>query len=102
MYTIHVTLYTLGNPSVPIDAIIIFALWLMGPVRFTQSACVANEKSQLPIEEWSLLGCYAVWILQEPHGVTSQKTIFFIVTAVNTSDLTQLHIISNLDLKLQV
>jgi hypothetical protein len=27
------------------------------------------------IEEWCLLGCYAVWLLQEPQGVTSQKTI---------------------------
>jgi hypothetical protein len=27
--------------------------------------------------------------LQEPHGVTSQKTPFFIVTAVKTSNLTQ-------------
>jgi hypothetical protein len=27
--------------------------------------------------------------LQEPHGVTSQKTAFFIVTAVKTSDLTR-------------
>jgi hypothetical protein len=27
--------------------------------------------------------------LQEPHGVTSQKTQFFIVTAVKTSNLTQ-------------
>jgi hypothetical protein len=26
--------------------------------------------------------------LQEPHGVTTQKTAFFIVTAVNTSNLT--------------
>jgi hypothetical protein len=26
--------------------------------------------------------------LQEPHGVTSQRTAFFIVTAVNTSNLT--------------
>jgi hypothetical protein len=26
--------------------------------------------------------------LQEPHGVTSQKTPFFIVTAVNTSNFT--------------
>jgi hypothetical protein len=25
---------------------------------------------------------------EEPHGVTSQKTTFFIVTAVNTSNLT--------------
>jgi hypothetical protein len=28
--------------------------------------------------------------LQEPHGVTSQKTAFFIVTSVKTSNLTQL------------
>jgi hypothetical protein len=27
--------------------------------------------------------------LQEPHGVTTQKTPFFIVTAVKTSNLTQ-------------
>jgi hypothetical protein len=27
--------------------------------------------------------------LQEPHGVTSQKTAFFIVTAMKTSNLTQ-------------
>jgi hypothetical protein len=26
--------------------------------------------------------------LQQPHGVTSQKTAFFIVTAVKTSNLT--------------
>jgi hypothetical protein len=39
-------------------------------------------------DEWCLLGCYAVWFLQEPHGVTSQKTPFFIVTAVKTSNLT--------------
>jgi hypothetical protein len=29
--------------------------------------------------------------LQEPHGVTSQKTPFFIVTAMKTSNLTQIH-----------
>jgi hypothetical protein len=28
------------------------------------------------------------WFLLEPHGVTSQKTPFFIVTAVKTSNLT--------------
>jgi hypothetical protein len=28
-------------------------------------------------EEWCLLGCYAVWFLQDPHGVTTQKTPFF-------------------------
>jgi hypothetical protein len=40
-------------------------------------------------EEWCLLGCYAMWLLQEPHGLTSQKTPFFIVTAVKTSNLTK-------------
>jgi hypothetical protein len=29
--------------------------------------------------------------LQEPHGPTSQKTEFFVVTAVKTSNLTRLH-----------
>jgi hypothetical protein len=29
-----------------------------------------------------------VWFLQEPHGITTQKTPFFIVTAVKTSNLT--------------
>jgi hypothetical protein len=28
------------------------------------------------------------WFLQEPHGATSQKTAFFIVTAVKTTNLT--------------
>jgi hypothetical protein len=28
-------------------------------------------------------------VLKEPHGVTSQKTAFFIVTAVKTSNLTE-------------
>jgi hypothetical protein len=31
----------------------------------------------------------ASFILQEPHGITSQKTLFFIVTAVETSNLTK-------------
>jgi hypothetical protein len=33
--------------------------------------------------------------LQEPHGVTSQKTPFFIVTAVKTSNLTQIIFVTN-------
>jgi hypothetical protein len=32
--------------------------------------------------------------LQEPHGVTTQKTPFFIVTAVKTSNLTMPRLIS--------
>jgi hypothetical protein len=37
-------------------------------------------------EEWCLLP--KPRFLQEPHGVTTQKTPFFIVTAVKTSNLT--------------
>jgi hypothetical protein len=33
-------------------------------------------------------GSSETWFLQEPHGVTTQKTPFFIVTAVKTSNLT--------------
>jgi hypothetical protein len=45
------------------------------------------------VERISELGTLAVtsnwmWILQEPHDVTPQKTVFFIVTAVKTSNLT--------------
>jgi hypothetical protein len=29
-------------------------------------------------------------VLQEPHGITSQTTIFFIVTAMKTSNLATL------------
>jgi hypothetical protein len=56
--------------------------------------------------EWRLLGCYTVWLLlqptfgrnlQEPHGVTSQKTPFFIVTAVKTSNLTYILVISKFE-----
>jgi hypothetical protein len=35
--------------------------------------------------------------LQEPHGVTSQKTPFFIITAVKTSHLTKPHMFSVFD-----
>jgi hypothetical protein len=30
-----------------------------------------------------------VWFNGEPHGVTSQMTVFFIITAVKTSNLTK-------------
>jgi hypothetical protein len=39
------------------------------------------------------------WFLQEPHGVTTEKTPFFIVTAMNTSNLTRfMHVSSRLEL----
>jgi hypothetical protein len=41
-------------------------------------------------EECRLLWCYAVWFLQEPHNVTSQKMAFFIVTAAKSSNLKKL------------
>jgi hypothetical protein len=37
---------------------------------------------------WDVMPCGSYKFLQEPHGVTSQKMPFFIVTAVKTSDLT--------------
>jgi hypothetical protein len=40
---------------------------------------------------WDVTPCGSCksWFLQEPHGVTSQKTPFFVVTAVKTSNLTR-------------
>jgi hypothetical protein len=49
-----------------------------------------DEVKQTVTEEWFVLGCYAMWLLwflQEPHGITSQKKPFFIVTTVKTSNL---------------
>jgi hypothetical protein len=47
----------------------------------------AGNKSS---EEFRLPGCYAVWLLlQEPHGVTYQKTVFFTVTAMKTLNLSR-------------
>jgi hypothetical protein len=40
------------------------------------------------LEECSLPGYYAVWLLQEPHCVISRKTPLLIVSAVKTSNLT--------------
>jgi hypothetical protein len=36
---------------------------------------------------WDVTPCGSCGFLQEPHGVTSQKKPFFIVTAVKTSNL---------------
>jgi hypothetical protein len=46
------------------------------------SSPIDNENNN--IQECRLLGCYAEWFLKEPHGVTSQKTAFFIVSTVKT------------------
>jgi hypothetical protein len=37
------------------------------------------------------------WFLQEPHGVTSQKTPFLIVTAMKTSNLTSQHFLRGIN-----
>jgi hypothetical protein len=37
---------------------------------------------------WVVTPGGSCWFLQEPNGVTTQKTPFFIVTAVKTSNLT--------------
>jgi hypothetical protein len=36
---------------------------------------------------WVVTPCGSCRFLQEPHGITTQKTPFFIVTAVKTSNL---------------
>jgi hypothetical protein len=36
----------------------------------------------MSVEEFRLLGCYAMCLLLEPHSVTSQKMAFFIVIAM--------------------
>jgi hypothetical protein len=46
---------------------------------------------------WDVTPCGSCKNLQEPHGVTSQKTPFFIVTAVKTSNLTNDLIIDTVD-----
>jgi hypothetical protein len=61
----------------------------------------------LPLSGWQLVGelgttfavtsnrsMLRVWFLQGPHGVTSQKTAFFIVTAVKVSNFTVLDPVS--------
>jgi hypothetical protein len=62
----------------------------------------ANVVSSSPILVTLMMGALSspkLRFLQEPHGVTSQKTTFFIVTAVRTSNLTLLtlhsHILPN-------
>jgi hypothetical protein len=39
------------------------------------------------------LGSSETSVLQEPHGLTSQKTAFFIVTAVETTNLTGAYVV---------
>jgi hypothetical protein len=41
--------------------------------------CVALVRTDVSLKHW---------FLQEPHGITSQNTAFFIVTTVKTSNLT--------------
>jgi hypothetical protein len=43
-----------------------------------------------------------VWFLQEAHGVISQKTPFFMVTAVKTSNLTKLFYITDVEIDVRL
>jgi hypothetical protein len=56
--------------------------------RLLVTASVVPSLSTLVILMMEALGSPKRRLLQEPHGVTSQKTAFFIVTAVKTSNLT--------------
>jgi hypothetical protein len=38
---------------------------------------------------WVVTTCGSCRFLQEPHGVTTQKTPFFIVTSVKTTNITR-------------
>jgi hypothetical protein len=67
----------------------IVEVYLHSSIRLHGVGLNAFRANRTSPEEWCLLGCYTVWLLQEPHGVTSQKTPFFIVTAVKTSNLTE-------------
>lgn len=44
-----------------------------------------KQKIQLVIHSNYLLGCSAIWL----HGITSEKIVLFIITAVRTSNPTQ-------------
>jgi hypothetical protein len=51
----------------------------------------ANVASTMPIPvtlKIEAIRSSETYVLQEPHGVTSQKTAFFLVTARKTSNLT--------------
>jgi hypothetical protein len=54
-------------------------------------ALVRTDFSEEPIASFigvkETLGSFETRFLQEPRGVTSQKTLFFIVTAVKTSNI---------------
>jgi hypothetical protein len=56
----------------------------------------ANFVSSSPVLVNLMMGALlfsGTWFVQEPHGVKSQKTPFFIVTALKTSNLTQVKVL---------
>jgi hypothetical protein len=58
--------------------------------RAAQNQPYNNAKTSSSLKNgvfWVVTPCGS-WFLQEPYGVTTQKTSFFIVTAVKTSNLT--------------
>jgi hypothetical protein len=80
------------------------AVWLLQEPTFRRNVSPhQGEKNQLLVTANAvptslilstlMMGRYAhpkCRFLQEPHGVTSQNTVFFVVTVVKTSDLTQI------------
>jgi hypothetical protein len=57
------------------------------PIYINNVHLVRFEVFMAVTEEWCPLGCYAVWLLQEPQGVTSQKTPFFNVHRSKQEDV---------------
>jgi hypothetical protein len=56
--------------------------------RLLVTACVVPSSPILSTLVKEALSSSEASVLQEPHAVTSQKTQFFLVTAVKTSNLT--------------
>jgi hypothetical protein len=55
--------------------------------RLLVAACVVSSSPNLVTLMKKAPGSSETSVLQEPHGITSQKTPFFIVTTVKTSNL---------------
>jgi hypothetical protein len=64
------------------------AVFLRSVCRLLVAASVVPSSPILVTLMKEALGSLKRRFLQEPHGVTSQKTPFFIVTTVKTSNLT--------------
>jgi hypothetical protein len=54
----------------------------------TSNRCMLQRNTILSPWRWWCYTPLKCWFLQEPHGVTSQKSAFFIVTATESSNFT--------------